>query len=108
MLFENWVCSELIKRHSPLATDNYLGFWRSKSGAEVDFVVERGERLVAVEVKTARLKREKLTRSSRSFIDAYSPDIFYVINRALNTEKKVGNTLVRWVGPEIFAQVWHL
>ena len=29
-------------------------FWRSKGGAEVDFVVRRGDRLVAIEVKAAR------------------------------------------------------
>lgn len=50
-LVETWVASELLKL---LAVSNHsfrLSFWRTRTGQEVDLLIERGERVVAVEVK---------------------------------------------------------
>lgn len=65
-LFENYVLTELLKMgFSPK-------FWRAKSKAEVDFIVEIENELVPVEVKLNATSR-KPSRSFRSFIDAYGP-----------------------------------
>ena len=72
-LFENYVLSELVK----------MGFepryWRTKSKAEVDFVVEKEGKIVPVEVKiNADLSR--IERGLRSFIEKYEPERAFVVS----------------------------
>ncbi len=95
-LLESWVLSELLKG---LPRDRTLHFWRSTSGAEVDFVVAGPDRLVAIEVKAQRLARPSLPRACRSFIEAYEPERFLLINRGLAHEETVGRTRVIWTTP---------
>lgn len=47
-LFENWVFAEMNQWLPPQGT---VKFWRSKAGAEIDFIIEYGENLFALEVK---------------------------------------------------------
>lgn len=53
-VFESWVVSEAIKNfvHRGLEPDVY--FWRDSAGHEVDLVIEMGNDLVAVEVKSGQ------------------------------------------------------
>mgnify|MGYP006287195765 CR=1 FL=1 len=64
-LFENYVLSELIK----LGLE--VKYWRTKAKAEVDFVIEKGDSIIPIEVKINSLK--KTERSLRSFIETYNP-----------------------------------
>ena len=91
-----WVFSELWKALPPGAE---LNFWRSTSNAEVDFVVTSGGTLVGVEVKAAELGRPVITRSARSFVDAYAPTALLVINRGIEAGQDPGKTAVRWIRP---------
>ncbi|MEM7815820.1 MAG: ATP-binding protein [Candidatus Aenigmatarchaeota archaeon] len=72
-LFENYVLSELIK----------LGLmpkhWRTKSKTEVDFVVERGNEIIPIEVKL-NAKTGEIERSMRSFIAMYKPKTAIVVS----------------------------
>jgi hypothetical protein len=95
-LFELWVFSELWKRLPPGAT---LHYWRSTSGAETDFVIVLGDRPIGVEVKAQELTRPLLPRASRSFIEAYDPKDFLMVNLALEREERVAETRVRFVTP---------
>ncbi len=47
-------------------------WWRTASGEEVDFVVERGERLVPIEVKASGRPRPGDIRHLHAFLDEYS------------------------------------
>jgi predicted AAA+ superfamily ATPase len=104
-LLENWVAAELAKARLRPSPSESLRFWRTKSKAEVDFVVETGDGIAGIEVKAAEMKRPKLSRSSHSFIEAYSPKAFYVVNLSLDAAKRIGQTTVRWIGPEFCAQL---
>jgi len=95
-LVENWVFGELAK-YCP--RDASIHFWRSTSGTEVDFVVQRGKKLMAVEVKAKKLVRPQLSRSSRSFIEAYQPVVLCVINSSLEYEMILGRTEVLFRRP---------
>ncbi len=101
-LLENWIFSELIKA-LPLSAS--LHYWRSKSGAEVDFVIAAGSEICAVEVKSGSLRKPGLSRSARSFIGAYHPRFFYLVNMSLNAETSIGSTSVFFVTPTRFADV---
>jgi len=71
-LFENYIFSELLK----------LGFspkyWRTKSKAEVDFIIEAGTEIIPLEIKINR-DAGKIDRSLRSFIETYRPKRAYII-----------------------------
>ena len=104
-LFENWVAAELAKHVLRITPSESLRFWRTRSKAEIDFVIETGDGATGIEVKAAEMKRPNLSRSSHSFIEAYNPKVFYVVNLSLAAEQRIGETTVRWVGPEFCARL---
>jgi predicted AAA+ superfamily ATPase len=97
--WENWAFTELRKRVGP---KDRLHYWRTRSGAEVDFVVDAGQSLYAIEVKAASMAEPRLSRSARSFIEAYRPAEFLVLNATLDRSDKIGSTVVRWVPFAVF------
>jgi len=100
---ENWVLSELWKS---LPDGASLHFWRSTSGAEVDFVVRRGDLTVAVEVKAGSAARPRFPRAARSFVEAYRPQTLFMVQGGLSHRQREGDTDVRWLSaPEIAAAV---
>lgn len=109
-LLESWVATELWKALPEGAT---LHFWRSASGAEVDFVIAQGERVLPVEVKADRRGRPVLSRSLRSFLEAYQPATALVVNPGLAHRDRTGETEIEWILPprlkerveEVFAPV---
>jgi predicted AAA+ superfamily ATPase len=69
-LLEQWVGIELWKRLQYLGSGK-LHYLRSKAGAEVDFIVARGGKLVPVEVKWTERPSEHDTRHLRAFLDEH-------------------------------------
>jgi hypothetical protein len=57
-LLETFAISDVISWDGLTGASRYY-FWRTAAGAEVDLVVERGDRIVAVEVKAARSLRHR-------------------------------------------------
>jgi len=89
-LMENYVCCQLKKLGFPLK------FWRTKSQAEVDFIIEKGNSLLPIEVKS-NLINFKVGKSLYSFIKKYSPKTALVINQNLWGKKKINNTLLYYL-----------
>jgi predicted AAA+ superfamily ATPase len=58
-LVETWVVTELLKLMSVEDPRLHLYFWRTQAGQEVDFLLERGEKLVALEVKWSQRIEDK-------------------------------------------------
>lgn len=98
-LWENAVYTELLKRTGLL---DQLAYWRTRSGGEVDFVIRRSCELVALEVKAAALQRPVLSRAARSFLAAYRPARFGVINSSLRLDR------VEEGVPVLFRRPWEL
>ncbi len=89
-VFENYVLTELLKK------DLVVKYWRTKSKAEVDFVVEDGDSLIPIEVKTTAVF--KVSRSLRSFINTYNPkQAFVVFYKGNEKEIMVNNCRVKFV-----------
>ncbi len=57
-----------------------LHFWRTKDGAEVDFVIRWREEIIPVEVKFKEFKRSDIPRSLFSFMKKYSPKKAFMIS----------------------------
>ncbi|HSB05304.1 MAG TPA: ATP-binding protein [Thermodesulfobacteriota bacterium] len=74
-----------------------IHYWRTKDKAEVDFVIERGEELIPVEVKCREIKVREIGRSLRGFISKYSPSEAWVVNLNLHDEEMIGKTKVKFI-----------
>jgi len=66
-----------------------INYWRTLDGAEIDFVINSGSGVWPIEVKYSDLKEIKITRSMNSFINAYHPKKFTIVNLVLNSQEKV-------------------
>jgi len=80
ILYENFVASEITKK------DVEVKYWRTKSKAEVDFIIEKKGTLVPVEVKSD-LKKPKLTKSFTSFLEKYKPKRGIILSERLFKDK---------------------
>ncbi|HIH32492.1 TPA: ATP-binding protein [Candidatus Woesearchaeota archaeon] len=68
--FENYVLTELIKSgYTPK-------YWRTKTKTEVDFIIERDNKIIPIEVK---LTETKTGKGLRSFIEKYKPERAYIV-----------------------------
>ncbi len=87
-VFENYVLTELLKMGKTLK------YWRTKAGAEVDFILEDGLETIPIEVKI-NAKPNKVEKSLKSFIETYNPKKAFVITyKGKKGEIKVGNCKV--------------
>ena len=87
---ENFIFSELIK--NSIAPK----YWRTNSGAEVDFVIEKGLNIYPLEVKN-NLKKLNITKSYLSFIEKYSPKDGFLFTDNLNDNKKYLKTNISFL-----------
>ncbi len=85
-IYENFVASELLKRGLEVK------YWRTKSKAEVDFVVEKEGKVIPIEVKSG-LKKPAMTRSFSSFIEKYKPRNGLILSERICNER--GETAFR-------------
>ncbi|MBX3025226.1 ATP-binding protein [bacterium] len=70
-LLEHWVALELIARASYLGRGHRVSFWRTRSGAEVDFVWEAPREDVPIEVKWTARPRPTDARHVEAFLAAH-------------------------------------
>ena len=80
-LYENCVASELVK------AEKELRYWRTKSKAEVDFILSSSTTLVPLEVKSY-LAVAKVSRSFHSFMEKYQSQKGIILSEKLSTEKE--------------------
>lgn len=89
-LFENLVW-QIIREKLEFGSRS-LHFWRSKDGAEVDFVVVSGKEVLPVEVKYGSLKEPRVEKSMRSFIEKYAPPRALVVTKEFRAKMKIQQT----------------
>jgi predicted AAA+ superfamily ATPase len=69
LLFEHFIAQELYRRVGILWPELALSHYRTKHGAEVDFVLEVGRELWAIEVKASRQVSRSALSGLRSFAE---------------------------------------
>jgi len=94
-IFENFIYCILRERLEDSSSE--INFWRTKDGAEVDFIIKTGDRALPVEIKYKRLKKPEITRSLHSYIAAYQPSRALVVNLDLKAETETGKTKVSFL-----------
>ena len=92
-LFQNLIFL-LLKDKYPNSTINY---WRSKGGAEVDFILNLGISSYPIEVKYKNLKDLNISKSIVSYIGEYKPAKFFVINKNYTNTYKLDNTNIEFI-----------
>lgn len=65
-IFECWVVAEIVKQHTHRGLVPRLSFFRDQKGHECDLVIEQGDRVVAVEIKSGQ---------------TVAPDVFAALSR---------------------------
>jgi predicted AAA+ superfamily ATPase len=95
-LFESFIHNFLKQETQFTGLD--VRYWRTKSRAEVDFVLSAGNKVeLPVEVKYKDLEEPKVTKSLRSFIKKYSPGKAVVVNLSLEKTVEVEDTKVKFI-----------
>ena len=94
-LFQNFVFNAL--KEKLLLGVLHLHFWRTKDGAEVDFVIDRVGEAIPIEVKYKKLKEPEFERSFRNFLSKYNPERAYIVNLTLEKEVAIGKTKVAFI-----------
>lgn len=94
-VFENFVFNLLKDQFQNSSTE--IHFWRTKEGAEVDFVIDNGRVPFPVEVKYRKLKNPEISRSFRSFAHKYKPQRGYIVNLGLEKDMALGKTKVQFL-----------
>lgn len=97
---ENLVLSDLLAwRDAQVAARPEVFYWRTATGEEVDFVIERGGELIGVEVKATTRPRAADAAHLRAFRDEYGDEVRGCL--LLHAGERV-----EWLGPRILAAPW--
>ena len=98
LLVEGFVFQELLKHREERFLSYNINYWRTKSGAEVDFVLSKPYQwTIPIEVKCQNLSRSTISRGYRSFIEAYQPSIGFVINKNFIGKKEINGCTVHFL-----------
>jgi predicted AAA+ superfamily ATPase len=98
-LNENFVASELFKKELG------LNFWRTKAGAEIDFVAEINNKLIPIEVKTT-LNSPTYGKSMKNFIENYKSDKGFILSKDYFNRINLGKAEINFM--PLFLIVRHL
>lgn len=98
-LVENAVFIRLDQTRGDLEN---VRFWRTKAGAEVDFIVRSGGGILPVEVKYSPFSEPRVPRGMAAFIESFRPKRGLVLTRNYWGRRKMGATDI------LFAPVFYL
>jgi uncharacterized protein len=96
---ENIVCTDLLAWREIDAARPAILYWRTSSGEEVDFVIERQGKLLGIEIKSTDNPGYNDSKGLRMFMDEYGSDVVGGI--LLHTGKKTF-----WISEGILAMPW--
>jgi len=97
---ENIVLHDLLAWREGRTNNPQVLYWRTTKGAEVDFVIEWGDRVLPVEVKSGARVRTSDARHLRVFLDEYA-------DLAPAGVLLYGGEEVFWIGENILAVPWR-
>jgi len=97
VLLEHWIHQEIRSYLEYSRSKGSLGFWRTPSGSEIDFVWWYGDEIVPIEVKSSKEVRPFVIKSIRSLSEHKKIKASYVVYLG-EKELRIGDT---WVLPAI-------
>jgi uncharacterized protein len=96
-LIENLVFTELVKDNA--FYNEELFYWRSKGGAEIDFVLSVPDKggIIPIEIKSGAARPGLLSKSFHAFLNIFSPKAAIFLNRDLFHIEQVKQTRVYYI-----------
>jgi predicted AAA+ superfamily ATPase len=104
VLFEHVIHHELSAYLNYSRSRGTLGFWKTTSGSEIDFLWWYGEKCIGIEVKAAKDYRGDFLKGIRSFNENKKLSASYVVYRG-KKDLKVDETWV--LSAETFLKRLH-
>ena len=97
-LFESWVISELQKKYLNLHQNAPLYYWRTGKGVEVDLIVEKGERVTALEIKSGKTLSSSFFKGLDDFAQIAGKDIRskFLIYGGDEEHQRKGSKIFSW------------
>jgi predicted AAA+ superfamily ATPase len=96
---ENIVCTDLLAWRETDPARPAILYWRTSSGDEVDFVIERQGTLLAIEVKATNNPGYNDAKGLRTFLQEYGDD-------ALGGLLLYGGERIFWISERVLAAPW--
>ncbi len=88
--YENFIFTELLKKGINLK------YWRTKSKAEIDFVMEKDNKFTPIEIKS-KINKPKISKSIYSFIAKYSPENVYILSKKFSNMIQINSTKINFM-----------
>ncbi len=90
-IFENFIISELLKDRFHRGLRSNLYFWRDHKGVEIDCIMEQGDKLIALEIKSAKTYTESFFKNIAylekiSDREIYQSVVIYGGDRSISTK----------------------
>jgi predicted AAA+ superfamily ATPase len=85
--WETFTIEDVLRREHIAHPGSNAFFWRTAAGAEVDLVIERGNRRLALEVKTARADQPQVIRALEAALGDLDADRGWIIDQAKGIER---------------------
>jgi len=91
-IFENFIISELLKDRFHRGLRSNLYFWRDHKGVEIDCIIEQGDKLIALEIKSAKTYTESFFKNIAylekiSDREIYQSVVIYGGDRSISTKR---------------------
>ena len=98
-LFENFIFLELLKNTETFHTIN---FYRTRDGAEVDFIIDSMLQKISIEVKYKSLQKATFYKALNNFNTDENISQSFVVNLQLNTQQNKLHNLPASIVDKVF------
>jgi predicted AAA+ superfamily ATPase len=95
-LFENYVLTEFLKYYYHRGRSPDLFFWRDKTGHEIDCIVENGQKIIPIEIKSGQTISDDYFKNIRYFNNLKEKHGAYVIYGGKESQPRAEATVLGW------------
>lgn len=107
LLVQNLVFQEIFKYQAQERKNWQIHYWRTKSGAEVDFILRTDfETVIPIEVKYRNLRGLDLSRGYKSFLDAYQPRQGFLISKNQIGKIEYNQSTIHFIPLELLPELF--
>lgn len=97
-IFESFVLSEILKNKTNQKEDPNLYFWRDKQGIEIDCLIEKGQNLIPIEIKSAQTINQSFFKNLIYWtqLTKCSPENTFLVYAGDETQMRSSGKIISW------------
>ncbi|MGC8764840.1 MAG: ATP-binding protein [Brevinematia bacterium] len=95
-IFETYVFSELNKFFFNRGPEKNIYFFRENNGCEVDFIIQKGENIIAIEVKSGEIPSDEMLKGLNKFRNFASVEKSILIYSGRETYTYKDTRIISW------------